>query len=41
MNNFENIKIVYRDRTVKDIGVKQHENFKYFWYTLNTMPYYG
>ena len=30
MNNFENIKIVYRDGTVEDIGVKQHENNMYY-----------
>lgn len=30
MNNFENIKIVYRDGTVEDIGVKQRENNMYY-----------
>lgn len=30
MNNFENIKIVYRDGTVEDIGVKQYENNMYY-----------
>ena len=30
MNNFENIKIVYRDGSVENIGVKQHENNMYY-----------
>lgn len=30
MNNFENIKIVYRDGTVENIGVKQHKNNMYY-----------